>query len=408
MNNTQMDKLFRDTEYIRTGGSKEERTCAEYLVSALAERGFCAYLDEFEVAMSEIKTATLTIGKENIACKGYFLSGSGEVEAPIYYLTGSDKHSLSLCKDKIVMIDGYLGYWRYKDMLEAGALGFITYDGNVNYADNNIDQRELRPYVSEGKTILGVNINAKDAVRIIKNGGGIAKISITQKEYKGTSQNVILDLPGENGKTVIFTAHYDSTSLSCGSYDNMSGCVGLIGIAEYFKEHPHAYGLRFIFCGSEERGLLGSKAYCAAHEDTLASTDLVINLDMIGCTMGHLIACCTTEKSLVDYITYLGREKGVGIKAYQEVYSSDSTPFADKGVPAVSFARVSPRECATIHNAYDTYDIMMLEHMQDDIAFICAFTDRMVNAVTCPVAREIPADIKEKIDEYLCRKRKKQ
>ena len=43
-------------------------------------------------------------------------------------------------------------------------------------------------------------------------------------------------------------------------YDNMSGSVGILGIAEHFAKNPHRYGLRFIWCGSEERGLLGSKA----------------------------------------------------------------------------------------------------------------------------------------------------
>ena len=39
--------------------------------------------------------------------------------------------------------------------------------------------------------------------------------------------------------------------------------------------------------------------------------------------------------------------------------------------------------------------------------FITAFTTRMANAVRLPVAKEIPDNIKEKLDEYLLRKRKK-
>lgn len=45
--------------------------------------------------------------------------------------------------------------------------------------------------------------------------------------------------------------------------------------------------------------------------------------------------------------------------------------------------------------------------MQKDIEFITAFADRMANAVICPVDREMPDNMKEKLDEYLCRKRKK-
>ena len=85
------------------------------------------------------------------------------LEAPFLYLPSTDKYSLSLCKGKIVMIDGYLGNAIYHNLLDNGAVGFITYDGNANYADCDIDQRELRSFISKGEKIPGVNINAKSA-----------------------------------------------------------------------------------------------------------------------------------------------------------------------------------------------------------------------------------------------------
>jgi hypothetical protein len=45
--------------------------------------------------------------------------------------------------------------------------------------------------------------------------------------------------------------------------------------------------------------------------------------------------------------------------------------------------------------------------MEDDIAVICAFADRMANAVNMPVARKMPDNMKDKLDIYLCRKRDK-
>ena len=403
-----IQKIFTDTAYIRTGGSPEELKAAEYIRDICRGFGAEAVLEEFDVQMATMHTDTLTVDGVSVPCKGYLNAGSHEVEAPLYYLTGKDKYALEGCRGKIVLFDGYLGYWRYRDLLEHGAVGFITYDGSVNYADNNIDRRELRAMVAEGvEKIPGVNINAKDAVALIKSGAKTAKITLSQDEYVGKSRNVILDLPGETDETIIFTAHYDSTSLSQGAYDNMSGSVGLLAMAEYFTAHPHKRTLRFVWCGSEERGLLGAKAYCADHEEELGKIALCINLDMIGCTMGHLIACCTTEEALVSYISYLGRELGTLIDPYQDVYSSDSTPMADKGIPAVSFARISPREAATIHNSYDTAEIIKVENMQVDIDLITVFAERMANAAFCPVRREIPDNIKEKLDEYLCRKRKK-
>ena len=398
-------RIFEETAYVRMGGSEEELKCAKYLQEECKKLGLEAVIEAFPVEMSDLHSASLLVDGKEIPCKGYLCAGSGEVEAPLYYLTDNTPASLSGCKGKIVMIDGYLGYWRYQDMLENGAVGFITYDGNANYADRDIDQRELRSYVSKGNKIPGVNINAKDAIELIKTGAKSAKISLSQTEYTGNSHNVIVDLPGTKEEYIVFTAHYDSTSLSQGAYDNMSGSVGLLALAEKFSKAPHAFGLRFIWCGSEERGLLGAKAYCENHE--LDKIVLNINLDMIGCIMGKFIACCTTEEKLVHYLQYLSAETGFGCGPYQDVYSSDSTPFADKSIPAVSFARIAPGNTATIHNSYDTLAVMSPEQMVKDIEFIGTFTERMANAAVCPVKREMPDNMKEKLDEYLMRKRPK-
>ena len=406
MNQEKIKQIFDETAYIRTGGSSEELRCAQYLQAQCAQLGLESKLEAFAVPMSEMKNASLVVDGEEIPCKGYFGAGSSVVEAPFYYLPNTDAWSLAQCKGKIVMIDGYLGYWKYQDLLKNGAVGFITYDGNANYVDEDIDQRELRSYVHQGNKIPGVNINAKAAIRLVENGAKQAKIVLDQNEYEGESHNVVLDLPGESTDTIVFTAHYDSTPLSQGAYDNMSGSIGLLALAEYFSAHSHRASLRFVWCGSEERGLLGSKAYVAAHEAELDPIVLNINLDMIGCIMGYFHTCSTAEEKLVHYIEYFASEYGFGMQAVQGVYSSDSTPFADKGIPAVSFAREAPSNTATIHNSYDTAKVMSPRQMMADMDFIIAFADRMANAAKCPVERTMPDNMKEELDYYLMRKRK--
>ena len=407
MNANTIQQIIDETAYVRMGGTEEERKCAEYLQEKCRELGYDAVLEAFSVPMATMKSATLTVAGKAIPCKGYLCAGSGTVEAPLYYLRDNSPYSLAQCRGKIVMIDGYLGYWKYRDLLEQEAVGFITYDGNANYADRDIDQRELREFVHKGTKLLGVNINAKDAIELIRQDAKTAVITLEQEEYTGNSHNVILDIPGKNGKYIVFTAHYDSTFLSQGSYDNMSGSIGLLGIAEALGKAQTNYGLRFIWCGSEERGLLGSKAYVEHHAEVLKDIVLCINLDMIGCIMGKFAACCTAEEKLVGYIQYFAAEQGFGCHTYQDVYSSDSTPFADKGIPAVSFARWAPGNTATIHSSYDTPAVLSSRQMVADIGFITAFSRRMAESKLCPVAKEMPENMKEKLDEYLTRKRPK-
>ena len=402
-----INRILHETAYIRTGGSEQELACAKYLAGECEKLGMTAHLEAFDVPMAMIKTAKLIVDGKEIPCKGYLCAGNGDIEAPLYYAPELTPYALSQCRGKIVLLDGYLGYWKYQDILANGAVGFITYDGNANYADEDIDQRELRSYVSKGVKIPGVNINAKSAIALVAAGAKQAKIVLAQDETMGQSHNVIAELPGETDEWIVLTAHYDTTSLSTGAYDNMSGCIGLLGIAEALASKERRYGLRFIFCGSEERGLLGSKAYCAAHESELAKVVFNINLDMIGSIMGPFNAICTTEERLVHYIEYLASIEGFSLKARQDIYSSDSTPFADKGVPAMSFARNATNNTATIHNSYDTLKVISSKQLARDIDFISTFTYAMASAALLPVKRVMPDNMKEKLDNYLLRKRPK-
>lgn len=401
-------EILKNTDYVRVGGSDAELKTAQYLAELSRGLGAEARLEPFPVAMADMREAHLIADGAEIPCKGFLCCGSGRVEAPFLYLPNNDPASLSAAKGKIVLLDTGVGYFTYHDLLDNGAVGIITYDGNVNFRDSDIDQKELRGYVSMGKKILCANINAKDAVKLVKKSPKTVVISVDETEYEGESRNVVAEIPGQTDEWIVFTAHYDSTSLSRGAYDNMTGCIGLLGIMEeLLKTAPNRYGARFVFCGSEERGLLGAKAYVAAHEGELSKIALNVNLDMIGTIMGKFIACCSAESKLVDYISYFSMERGWGMNARQGVYSSDSTPFADKGVPAVSFARLAGGSIAPIHNRYDTMSVLSPAQIAKDTAFLADFARHMATAVKCPVSREIPENVKNELDEYLSRKRKK-
>ena len=403
-------EILKNTDYIRVSGSEEEKKAAEYLKSLCEERGANTFMESFSVDVAEITKTSLTVNGQSIPCKGYKLCGSGKVNAPLCYLPNTDPSSISQAKGKVVLLDTGITYWIYQDLLDAGAVGFITYDGNVRYTDRDIDQKMLRPYVSKGRKVPCVNINAKDAFRLVQSFvDQTVSVCVEQVESVGDSQNVIAEFPGRSDEWIVLTAHYDSTPLSHGAYDNMSGCIGLLGIMEAMAgKTPLRYGLRFVFCGSEEVGLLGSKAYTSAHEAELEKVALNINLDMIGTYMGRFIACVSAEEKLLYFIEYMCALRGWGINGRQDVYSSDSTPFADHGVPALSFARIAPQSQATIHNRYDTRSLLSESQLIKDIGFLTDFTFSMADAVKCPVSREIPENVKNRLDEYLLRKRKKE
>ena len=407
MDTKYVKKILKDTAYIRTGGSKEEKKCAEYLRKRCEELGAKAWIEEFTVQAADGLRCTLKADGREIDCLGYKNCGSWDVEGKLYYMPDTDRYSLSEAKGKIVLIDTGVTHAAFSDLYDAGAKGIITYSGDANNpADVCIDHKELRGFISEGKKLPCVHVHTRDAVELVESGAKKVSISIAQNEYEENSRNVVAYLKGKRKESIVLSAHYDSTPLSLGSYDNMSGCIGLLGVLDELKDIKPLYSLYFVFCGSEERGLLGSKAYCASHEKELEDVVLNVNLDMIGTYMGGFLACVTAEQALVDYIRYFAAIEGFGMKAKQGVYSSDSTPFADKGVPALSFARLADDTIAPIHNVFDTPAVMSPERTVADTAFIAKFVRTMACAGTCPVSRNIPDNMKEELDYYLNRKRR--
>ncbi|MCQ2506119.1 MAG: M28 family metallopeptidase [Lachnospiraceae bacterium] len=409
MTEKQMKEIFKDTNFVHWSGSEEEHKVAEYLKQKCLDMGVEAVVEPFEVPVAEIEEAHIYADGVEIPCKAFFCCGSGEVEGELYYMPGTDPVSIAGAKDKIVLMDkGGIGHFVYQDLMKVGVKGIIFQYGNIHYDNKDIDERDLRAaVVGDAKKVLCATINVRDGVKLISKGTKNVKMVIRQKEDVGHSHNVVATITGVRNEWIVLSAHYDTTLLSHGSYDNMTGCVGLLGVMDAFKNKKPNYGLKFVFCGSEERGLLGSKAYVRDHETELESYVLNINLDMIGTIVGLFISEVTAEEKLANYISYMAAEVGFPCEAKTGVYSSDSTSFADKGVPAVSFARLAGNNYAPIHCRYDLPDVLSMRQMSKDIEFITMFTSRMANAMICPVAREIPEKIVTKIDEYLARKRKK-
>ena len=403
-----LQQIFDNTDFVHASGTKEELQVAEYLKTQCENMGVASRIEGFRVAMGEIETAHLYADGEEVTCKAFTCCGSGVAEGELYYMPGTDPVSIAGAKDKIVLMDTQgVGFFVYQDLMKAGAKAILFQYGNLHYPQQDIDQRDLREVVvGEERKVLCAMLHCSDAVKLVKNNVKKIRLEVEQREYDGESHNVIAELPGKKEEWIVLTAHYDTTSLSHGAYDNMSGCAGLLGIMEYMKDKERNYGLRFVFCGSEERGLLGSKAYVKDHEAELEKIVFNINLDMIGTYMGKFIACASAEEKLAHYISYMAAETGFPVATETGVYSSDSTPFADKGIPAVSFARLAGGTVAPIHCRYDVKEVMSMEQLQKDIDFLNLFTDRFTNAVVCPVKREIPEDVKKQLDEYLFRKRK--
>lgn len=100
------------------------------------------------------------------------------------------------------------------------------------------------------------------------------------------SQNVVAVLKptaAGTGQIVTVTAHYDSVAAAPGASDNGSGVVAMLEMARIIAKLPRDTEIRFIACGAEEAGLIGSRVYVsrlAGGERTRIVANF--NMDMIG------------------------------------------------------------------------------------------------------------------------------
>ena len=338
--------LLKKLYFVRTSGSKEEFEACNIIANEARNLGADKVeIEEFDVDGVTINQASLSFSNPSIEvnCEGVGLSGSTNDEG----ITGEFIYVPSLedakCQDvenKICMIHGKMPPYKiYQYLVKNKALGIITTTGSVykDEKDVDLDPYNLRERHKTEGAVPTVCIRMKDAENIIRAMPKKATIILKQDNYINKSHNVIATINGtrKSNEVVCFSAHYDSVSFSKGAYDNATGSTGIMQILDYFIKNKPSRTLKFIWCGSEEIGLNGSKDYVNKHKDELDNYRLNINIDMIGVTLGFDIARVTGEMGLVDYIRYIGNINGFPINVKQGVYSSDSTPFADNGVPEI-------------------------------------------------------------------------
>ncbi len=410
-----MYQLLRKLDYERLSTYDGEKKAADIIVEELRSFGAEPTVETFNAPRYDIKNVSFTVTepfKRQYEVAGYGFSGNAAkdgIEADFYYLESFDPMCLANCKGKIVFCAGMVGVDNYKLLVKSGALALVSTSGTWldKKSETDLAERMLRPIFMENGVIPCVCMRMADALKLIASGPKKALLTLEQDEYEAPSQNIVAEIKGTKypDEVVVYTAHYDSVVFSHGMFDNGTGTVTLMEIMRAFMKNPPLRTARFIFTGSEERGLLGSKAYIAAHEDELENIKLCINVDMTGPLLGVDVALVTGEKDICGALNFIKKEMGYFIEVKQDIYSSDAIPFADKGIPGINFLRRAAEGTTGVHTRNDTLSQVDPDALARTTRFIIEISKKVLNAAYFPIERKMPPEMVEKVDTYLRKKK---
>jgi Zn-dependent M28 family amino/carboxypeptidase len=202
---------------------------------------------------------------------------------------------------------------------------------------------------------------------------------------------VIAKVPGRDarlaGEYVLFSAHQDhdgqrytvnGDNIWNGADDNATTAVALLAIGRAMSAHPGRRSALFVWHGSEERGLMGSRWFVKHPAVPLKSIVAVLNGDMIGrnepgtAALLGAVGPHRNSPELVDIA--LAANKAVSQfvvdhswddPGHREgwYYRSDHLPYARAGIPALFFTTLLHADYHTPFDNPDRIDTAKLTKM---------------------------------------------
>ncbi len=411
-----MYSFIEKLNFVRVSGTPEEEKAAQIVKAECESFGLTAEIVPFTTKDGEIIDTYLEVTEPYDKVYGavaYLRSACVDTEADVVYAEDGLEVNLTGVKGRFALLNQGVGKKNYEALLKAKPACVVTGDGDLKDRDEETDLQTgmLRPVITDpfdetDGRLCALTVRKKDLHEMILLGASKAKIRIVARDFDNTSRNVTAFIKGSEcpDEIITFTAHMDSTQFSHGCYDNAGGSAVIMEIARFYAQNPPRRSMRFIWTGSEERGLLGSKAFVASNEQELKNTRLNINCDLAGSPAGHEFAIVTGPKELTAHIDMLMKEAGFAVETRTDTYSSDCIPFADAGVPAVSLGRFGAHGMSYIHNRNDVIDYVCASALENTAKMALFFTERMDKAAVLPFERKIPDEMKKKVDEYLMKK----
>ncbi len=314
---------------------------------------------------------------------------------------------------------------KWKIAEERGAKAVLIFTDPVNHKDPSVLPAELPRYgqldpkndakipvvhcsgtvgdqlFGKGKLLewqKGLDSKLNGAPKKIDGARVRLKVELKNEQYK--TNDVVACKRGSDpvlcNEWIVLGAHYDHIGMDeygrifHGADDNGSGTSCLLEISEAIGAPGVTFkrSILFIHFSGEEKGLLGSAAYCKKPIYAADKTFAMINMDMVGRGRPHDIDAAGLANSpdfqaLVRKAITLSRAKlKVGDGGMQFFKRSDQYEFWRIGIPVLFF--MEPEEHADYHKVTDTMDKIVFGKIVETAKVVTALTWLLTEAEQRP------------------------
>ena len=211
--------------------------------------------------------------------------------------------------------------------------------------------------VVERLALRGANLGRQRELGVLLEQAGLP-VQRERIDWLSFQHNLLVELPGEREELIYVVAHSDKTDVnplklvsvllagvldeaigwsygSRGAVDNATGVAVVAELARVMADEERRYTWRFLFAGSEESGLRGSRAHLARlgkRERDLIG--LAINVDAVGARWsGNCVIENGTDDVATDLAIEAARAAGVPLERGRIPLgaTSDHAPFRRTG-----------------------------------------------------------------------------
>lgn len=310
-------------------------------------------------------------------------ANKAQVEGKIVFI------NKAMQKDKSGSFYGQVVAARARGAVEAAKLGAkAVVIRSVGTSNNRFAHTGTMKYDPEVQAIPAVAVSVPDALNLArmleKTDKLTLKLQMNNQLEAAKSQNVIAEITGSEqpDEIVLIGAHLDSWDQGTGALDDGAG-VGLVmatGALLKQQQRPKRT-VRVVLYGNEEGGLLGARAYAAAHQQELAKHIMAAESDFGAGKIWKLESRFGAQaQSFAQQMQQKMAHLGIELGGNETHGGPDVSVLVPAGVPVVGLMQDGTDYFDYHHTPNDTLDKVDPQALKQNLQAWLLMTDTVANS----------------------------